>query len=272
VVRTVLVLGTHRSGTSLVTGMLHALGVNMGPPGADEKWIYPNFGNPTGQYENPEFTELLHQLLDFDGEEPRWDPRWDDLAAREVEFEPRFDALIRRTESELWGWKQAWTMLPLERLLPHLKNPYFVVVRRRLDDVVDSLHRRDGLSRPEAERVTREIWGRMERVQQAHPEVPALRLEYEEIGRDPRGTVRRLVQFLGISPSAEAMAKAESLVIQGPVLRRAIRHFAVHDLMTFPMRWGWVLRKDLREHSRFTRSHLTRSMPREFYRILRAMT
>ncbi len=268
--KTVVVLGTHRSGTSLVTGMLHTLGVRMGPPGADDRWIYPSWANPTGQFENPEFTDLLHRFLDFDGEEPRWDPAWDDLSGRTATYLPEFARLVRRTESDLWGWKHPWSLLVLEPLLPELHGPTFVVVRRNLSEVIDSLHRRDGLSAPEAERVTQELWHRMDRILAAHPEVPTLAFDYTDVSKDPDGTVTRLVEFVGVTSTPETRARAAGMVIRGPALRRAIRHLAAHDLATLPSRYGWLLAKDLRERSRFTARHLTKSLPREAYRILRA--
>ena len=265
-----LVLGTHRSGTSLVTGMLHTLGVDMGPKGGDDRWIYPNWANPTGQYENPEFTDLLHRFLDFDGEEPRWDPAWDDLSAATTRFRPEFVELIRRTESERWGWKHPWTLMVLEDLIPDLRYPRFVIVRRALDEVVDSLHRRDGLTRPEAEKVTQEIWARLNAVEARHPEIPTLSLSYESVTGDPTATVASLAEFSGLSPTDDQRHRAAGLVIRGAPLRRAIRHRAATDLLTLPQRYGWLLKKDLREGSRFTASHLYRSLPRESYRILRA--
>lgn len=268
--KTVVVLGTHRSGTSLVTGMLHTLGVNMGPPGPDEAWIYPNWANPTGQYENPEITDLLHKFLDFDGEEPRWDPAWEDLTERARAYRPAFLGLFARTRSELWGWKHPWSLLVLDDLVGELPNPYFVVVRRDLHEVVDSLHRRDGLTRAEAEKVSRELWARMEAILRHHPEVPTLAFRYEEILADPRAAAQALVRFLGLSVPEASLARATALVIRGATLKRAIRRWAVHDLTTLPVRYAWLLAKDLREGSRFTVRHLTRSLPREAYRILRA--
>ena len=270
-VATVVVLGTHRSGTSLVAGMLHALGVRMGPPGNDDAWIYPNWANPTGQYENPELTDLLHRLLDFDGEEPRWDPRWADLGAPLAAFRPDLERFVDRTRGPLWGFKHPWALLILGGILGDLPDPRFVVVRRRLDEVVDSLHRRDGLSAAEATRVSEELLGRLERLLAEHPDVPTLRLEYAEVVADPARTAGRIVEFLALHPGAEAIARAEALVVRGPPLRRAIRHRAAHDLATLPARYGWLLSKDLRERSRFTATHLYRSLPRELYRILRAM-
>lgn len=271
--KTVLILGTHRSGTSVVSGMFHALGVNMGPPGADDRWIYPNFANPTGQYENPEFTELLHQFMDFDGGEPRWDPRWSNkewIDARWARYEPEFVRLVRRTESDFWGWKQAWSMLVLDRLMPSLKGPVFVVVKRDLEQIVDSIHRRDGLTHAEAEEVTREIWSRVDDLLTKYPGVPTLRFELDDILKDPGAQVLRMTQFLGLQPIPERVDRATRLPLKGAELRRAIRRYAVRDLVTLPSRYGWLLSKDLREHSRFAARHLVRTAPRELHRILRA--
>ncbi|MGC2290212.1 MAG: sulfotransferase [Thermoplasmata archaeon] len=269
---TVLVLGTHRSGTSLVTGMLHKMGVNMGPPGRDVRWIYPNWANPTGQFENPEFTELLHRFLDSDGQDTRWNPRWADLTARTTEFLPAFVRLIRRTESERWGWKQPWTMLILEALLPEVQNPRFVVVRRNLSDVVDSLHRRDGITPEEALRVSTEIAARVEELVRRHPEIPTLTVRYEEVVRDPGAAARRLADFLGLSLSPVALGEVAGLAIPERELRQARRRKAGHDLWTLPIRYAWLLSQDLRVGSKFTASHLARTFPRELYQTLRAST
>jgi hypothetical protein len=270
--QTVLVLGTHRSGTSLVTGMLHRMGVNMGPPGRDARWIYPSWANPTGQFENPEFSDLLHQFLDFDGQDARWDPRWADLTARTKEFLPAFVRLIRRTESERWGWKQAWTLLILEELLPEIRDPYFVVVQRNLPDVVDSLRRRDGLSAAEATRVSQEIGDRIQAVLRKHPEVPALTLRYEDVVREPGATAQKMAEFLGLSLSADALQAAASLAIPEEELHRARRRTAGRDLWTLPIRYAWLISQDLRTGSKFTVSHIARTLPRELYRTLRAST
>lgn len=268
--QTVLVIGSHRSGTSIVAGMLDALGVAMGPPGAPAEWTYPNWANPTGQFENPEFSDLLHRLLDFDAESALWDPAWDDLSGRTARFLPEFVALVRRTESERWGWKHPWSLLVLEPLLPHTTNPYFVVIRRDPKEVVDSLVRRDRMSPTQAEEVSQKLWARLEALLAAYPEVPRLTVEYADVSKDPAKVIEGLTHFLGLTPSPDRIARAREMVLRGPALRRAIRRAAIHDLLTLPYRYAWLLTKDLREHSRFTARHLAVSFPGEGYRILRA--
>jgi hypothetical protein len=53
--RCFLVLGTPRSGTSLVAGVLSALGVDMGPSPPGNEW------NPAGFFQDVEFWALLHR-------------------------------------------------------------------------------------------------------------------------------------------------------------------------------------------------------------------
>src|SRR4029077_3389654 len=104
----------------------------------------------------------------------------------------------------------------------------------------------------------------------SHPEVPSIAFDYAELTRDPAASVARLVEFLELHPPPGARERAAALVVRGPALRRAIRRLAAHDLTTLPLRYGWVLAKDPREGSPFIARQLTRGLPRETYRILRA--
>lgn len=61
----IFVLGMHRSGTSVITGILHHLGVKLGKPllmGAKD--------NPKGHFENKKFINLNQRLLQANG--GRW--------------------------------------------------------------------------------------------------------------------------------------------------------------------------------------------------------
>src|SRR5437588_13004998 len=57
----VCVLGMHRSGTSLVGHLLHALGLDLGP---EEHLMGASSANPTGHCENEPVTELNDALLE----------------------------------------------------------------------------------------------------------------------------------------------------------------------------------------------------------------
>ena len=60
----VFVLGMHRSGTSLVTGVLHLGGVHLGPP---ERLMEPKAENESGFWENLDLFALNESLLSFLG-------------------------------------------------------------------------------------------------------------------------------------------------------------------------------------------------------------
>src|SRR5581483_7497589 len=57
----ICVLGMHRSGTSMVAQVLHALGLDLGP---EEHLMRPSSANPTGHWENEPITELNDALLE----------------------------------------------------------------------------------------------------------------------------------------------------------------------------------------------------------------
>lgn len=55
---TVIILGMHRSGTSIIAGVLHTLGVYMG-----NKFIGAHWSNLLGHFENIEFVRLNDKIL-----------------------------------------------------------------------------------------------------------------------------------------------------------------------------------------------------------------
>ena len=56
----IVVLGMHRSGTSALTGMLHSLGIHLGP---EEDLKSPQKDNPQGFWENNTLVEFNDRLL-----------------------------------------------------------------------------------------------------------------------------------------------------------------------------------------------------------------
>lgn len=71
----IITLGMHRSGTSLLSGMLHALGVDLG-----QAIMAPNSGNPKGYFENDQVMHLNNRVMDtmgFAWDDPfPWPDQW----------------------------------------------------------------------------------------------------------------------------------------------------------------------------------------------------
>jgi hypothetical protein len=125
--RTVVVVGLARSGTSVVTGILRGLGVDMGPS-IDDK------ANPRGSHEDIDFARFHKEVFDrTERGKGYWNP-----PSREaiLALRPCLDATVRqliRHKSEgksIWGWKHPRTLLTYDLFLPYLVNPHLVLVFR----------------------------------------------------------------------------------------------------------------------------------------------
>ncbi len=141
-----VVLGMHRSGTSLLTSLLQLAGCDLGP--ADERGATGE-ANPAGFHENRHVVELNEAALVAAG--ARW---FDVLAVVEGgldlidrgEFERRADAALLWTSPGLpWAVKDP-RMVPLFPLwLSYLGDPVVVLPLRDPAEVAMSLHVRDGM-------------------------------------------------------------------------------------------------------------------------------
>jgi len=145
-----VVLGMHRSGTSALAGMLHHLGVALGPD-----LMPPSPDNPRGYWEHAGVVDIDQRLMVGLG----W--AWDDLrplpegcetAAPARRAAGELSALLARdfAGAPLWGVKdpRLCRLLPLWRpLLAGLgARPCFILAVRHPAEVAGSLLRRDGLN------------------------------------------------------------------------------------------------------------------------------
>ena len=137
--KVLVILGMHRSGTSLVANWFNASGLNVG-----DNLVGGNFSNVRGHFEDRDFLGLHQDLLEECGLH-----RWGLHSLKEVcltrEQIERVKGLIddKNSRNREWGWKEPRTCLFLKyyrELLPEAK--YFVVFRNA-ESVIESLVRRD---------------------------------------------------------------------------------------------------------------------------------
>ena len=149
--RVVVVLGMHRSGTSLVAGCLQQMGVDFGP-----RLMPPDANNPRGYFEHNDVVNLHDRLLlalDRSWDEPALLPAdwWLD-ADRLDPYRRQVLEVLRRDfpSAPLWGLKDPRLCLLLpwwESIWPELNSrPLFVLVRRNPAEVASSLARRERMS------------------------------------------------------------------------------------------------------------------------------
>jgi len=137
-----IVLGMHRSATSLVAGGLQKHGVDIG-----EKLIPADHSNPWGHFEDIEISHINRAILNQAG--GSWDnpPREAEILAQRDKFEQKIiEQINRRKGLKLWGWKDPRTTLTIKLWIPYLDNPHFVCCFRDPLEVAKSLQKRNGFS------------------------------------------------------------------------------------------------------------------------------
>jgi len=218
----VCISGAHRSGTSMVTRLLHRCGLELGP---ESDLMPPQADNPEGFWEHLGFVALNEELLNELG--GAWDlpPKADEnfTHARLDPLRMKARMLIEGFDSvRVWGWKDPRNSLTLpfwQDLLPGLKT--LIVVRNPLE-VAYSMRERNGTSYSLGLRLW-EIYNR--RLIETANEQQRLVTHYDLFFGDAETELRRIAEFIGL-PHAEAH-NAAALVKK----RRRHTHFTVEHLI-----------------------------------------
>jgi len=206
-VAAVCVAGMHRSGTSMITRLLHVCGLHLGD---EDQMLGPQADNPRGFWENRQFVLLNDAILSYLG--GGWDlppvisdpeQTWQQVLA--LFGDEAADLVAGMPADRTWGWKDPRTSLTLPfwyRLLPGLHT---VVCVRHPRAVAASLQRRNGTSLPYG----RNLWLQYHRrLQQAVQGRPHIVTHYESFFTDPEVELNRLLAWLGWSADRERVARA----------------------------------------------------------------
>lgn len=214
----IVVLGMHRSGTSLTAAMLHEhLGVPMG-----SRFRVPDRWNRTGYYEDLDFRDFDEKLIHEAGGDWVRPPSPEALERIYPVFRTAATALVDRKQRSLnvWGWKSPRSCLTIKLYWPMLQNPRIVWVMRKPEAAIRSLMKREfqkgrntdldykyweGLCNHYELQVTEFL------ADITSPEL--LVLHYEQIvGPNGSDAIARLADFVGADPSR--VSKAHSMVDQ----------------------------------------------------------
>jgi hypothetical protein len=139
--KTFVVLGMHRSATSLAAQGLAKSGIFMG-----DRLLGTHESNPYGHWEDVDFIHFNDKLLSMAG--GSWDdpPSKDKIKNLLYEKTSEIKAFIKSKEREpFWGWKDPRTVLTISLFMPFLQNPHFITCFRDPMEVARSLNKRDGM-------------------------------------------------------------------------------------------------------------------------------
>jgi len=192
----IVVLGMHRSGTSLVAEMVHRWG---GATVSGEKLLDGDEWNARGYFEHVPLLELNDELLRAAGGSWRAPPEKTDAIAElagDSEFSRRARQLIAEfdTQGAPWFWKdpRLTALLPFwEKFWP---DPAYIVPVREPLHIARSLADRDALSPTAALLLWQYSMLAIMSHVQAKPQ--ALFVSYEELLADPMAQGIRLCAFL----------------------------------------------------------------------------
>jgi hypothetical protein len=207
----VIVLGTHRSGTSAVTRVVNLLGAQVGAPQMAAK---PD--NPSGFWEVQPLVDLDDELLEHLG------GSWDAPPLPAPGFESASDVAPLVTAAgeafgaahpfPRWVWKdpRACVVLPFWRRVLGAGHPLVIVLRAPLA-VTASLVRRNGI----ATELGLAIWERSTRgILRDATGAPAIVVDYDDVVDDPAGVVAALRSFLVEHGALDAGAEVDGAALR----------------------------------------------------------
>lgn len=214
--RTIVVLGMHRSGTSVVAELIGALGVYLG-----DTLLGPNQDNPTGHHEPIELIELNDRILAAAGGSWSSPPSRQAVltAGRSFREEVASWVKARNRSNPVWGWKDPRTVLTFDLFRPLLRRPRLVVVRRQCDAVALSLQKRDGTDYAANVALCEAYNRRIDNILKGR--VPRLELHYERVRADPKHSLIELARFVGKTPSEPELIRLSRLVLDARSLESA---------------------------------------------------
>lgn len=216
----VLVLGSHRSGTSVLTRALASLGVNLG-----EDLYGPRYDNPKGFFEDKIANQLDEKILKLChcwwGSlilPPDIPPDVVDYYQRELK-----EKIFKRfEENTLWGLKDPRISRLWRLWIPVFEEsgvkPAFMLANRHPYSVASSLAKRDQMSRAHA--LALWVVHQIDALD-ALVEHGGLVVDYDLMMKTPRQELRRIACFLG---TADRLDQEEITRFERDFLSQELRH------------------------------------------------
>lgn len=205
--KTILVLGNARSGTSLTAGLLFYLGVDI-------KHVHkPDSQNLNGAFESVDFNLVTNKMqMDLNEGKSK-----DEILKLHNEELKEF---IEKNESECWGLKSAATHWNLDIILPYFKNPQLIIVTRNIVDNAKSwvIHMADNYGQNISfdyalEKMLKSTESLINNVKSANCQKHWT--TYESIKLNPLQESKKICDFLNLELDEEKQKKINEFVVPG---------------------------------------------------------
>ena len=139
--KTVVPLCVLRSGSTVLSGVLHYLGVYMGKK---RDLIKGQHVNKYGCFENQEFLTLSHKILYNAGTSAIYFdyPPETKIKQAIVKNWSRVEDTIKRNQREpIWGWKDPSSFHIIPYIHQLLENPYYIILERDVNQIAKSIRK-----------------------------------------------------------------------------------------------------------------------------------
>jgi hypothetical protein len=205
--KTVVVVGMHRSGTSMTSAILEKLGINMG-----EKKLGAAATNPIGHFEDKMFLKLNKKILNDAG------GSWDNPTAKNsiLNLKNKYQEEIKElvsNKNENWGWKEPRTSLTIDLYYPHLSNSYFVYCKRNEEDVAASLKKRNNISLEKGKKLKGIYDARIDDFLNKIDDSKKIIFDYDKVLKNPKVEIKRLIKVLDLNVSEKEYDEALNIVL-----------------------------------------------------------
>lgn len=206
----VLVVGMHRSGTSVVSGMLSKLGVDFG-----RNLLGATYANPDGHYEDKRLIKINEELLMAAG--GSWDapPACDRIKSaldkRKEEIEKYLRSEVGASSGAYFGIKEPRISLMLPMYIGMLGDVKIVYVIRDEEDVASSIKKRNKIGLGYGVRLCRHYNKQVENGLKESG-VDCFVVNYGDLRDSPCSVTDGIVSFLGLDVSEGCKVEVSDFV------------------------------------------------------------
>ena len=243
-IRPVVIVGMHRSGTSLVGAIISELGYDLGNSADSDLY------NITGYFEDLSLIHLNEKLLEKLGGSWKSPPEEKVISKHCDEIRKAYKEIIANRKSP-WGVKDPRLSLFLEPFLQAIEPPLVVFCRRNARHVARSLAERDLISEQDAISLKRRY---DESVKKSLGSTPYFVVDYDVLIENPSKTIAELCGFLGV----ELKPSAVNLVMSPQEVKKK--------------KGGYLLRTVLYDIGKLIRNPSILMSPRPYRRLRRYFT
>jgi hypothetical protein len=243
----VVVLGMHRSGTSMIAGVLQKLGVSMG-----EDFPGKQISNPLGHFEDGDFLTLNNRILESCGGSWSEPPSLQKVLSQKEIFSEEIQHLVQerrqKNQQRFWGWKDPRTCLTIQLFTPFLTAPSFIWCERKKDEIAQSLFQRNQIPFENGLKLTETYQNRISDFVSSNPHLPVLKVSYRDFVENPLDNIISLNEFLGLRLDAVQLEQAVRFVMPRNEIEKAKKALQWKYWFSLPLRVSRKMIKYIQDH------------------------